>query len=200
MRLNTHNQSSALDRCRRSRRGSALIQMAVTMTVMSVLLTVAATALFRMYRQQGRQLERIALTAAWQRLARDFRDDVHATRSVSLDEDDTSRLILGKPDGTVVWLVHEDEIRRIQQARGTTDVAASEISADQPGERYVFPDASLKFSLIAETAQAEIAVVEVTPPAPPGSVPPSATALHARVSLDFRHSPPGIATSGDLTN
>jgi type II secretory pathway pseudopilin PulG len=174
--------------------------MAVTLTVMSVLLTVAATALFRMYRQQGRQLERIAQTAAWQRLARDFRDDVHATRSVSLNEDDTSRLILDTPDGTVVWLVHEDEIRRIQHARGATGVAASEVSADQPGERYVFPDASVKFSVVTETAQADIAVVRITPPAPPGSVPPPATALHARVSLDFRHSPPDVATSASLTN
>ena len=168
--------------------------MAVTMTVMSGLLSVAATALFRMYRQQGRQLERIAQTAAWQRLARDFRDDVHSARSVSINEDDTSRLILDKPDGTVVWLVHADEIRRIQ-LRGT-----EEVSAAQPGERYVFPNASLKFSIIVKTARTDIAVVEVTPPAPPASVPPPAIALHARVSLDYRHSPASVATSGDLTN
>jgi hypothetical protein len=93
--------------------------------------------------------------------------------------------------------VHDDEIRRIQQAGGATDV---DVSADQAGERYVFPEASVTFSLLTETAQADIAVVEITPPAPPGSVPPPAAALHARVSLDFRHSPPDVATSENPTN
>lgn len=194
MRQTEHNRSASLDQRRRDRRGSALIQMAVTMTVMSALLAVSGTALIRLYRQQGRQLERIAQTAAWQRLARDFRTDVHATRAVRVSGNNADQLLIRDDDGIVVWTVSDDEIQRVH-LKSATEAPDHAALLERPGERYAFPAATLSFDVITESDRADMAAVVVTEATPGGTATPRTLRIKARVGLDLRFAPAGAVSS-----
>lgn len=164
------------------RRGSALMQMAVTMTVMSTLMTVSGTALVRMYRQQGRQLERLAATNNWQRLSRDFRSDMHAARGVTRTDDAPQRLVIALESESVTWFIHGDEVRRVK-----TDAENVAADADQTlriaGESYAFPDTSIEFEITQETTQAELAAIVITPEPDAATQHPS-TRIEASVGRD----------------
>ena len=143
------------------------MQIVVTMTVLSILLTVSSTALVRMYKQQTLQLERIAHTATWQRLSRDFRNDVHASRSVSRGGDDGTLLILAQTDQTVTWFVVNESLRRVVTVPG----AESESTPDprqSAGETYRFPKSTLQISVNDEFDNVSFAVIELTSSRSPG--------------------------------
>ena len=177
----------------RPRRGSALIQMIVTMAVLSILLTVSGTALVRMYRQQSLQLERIARTAAWQRLARDFRNDVHSATDVSISEDDPTLLVITQTDQTITWVVVNDSIRRVMT--GPSSEPQPDIDPRQmPGEAYRFLDATLQITVVSDNDTATFAVVAVTSHEPAGIAEPSTDRIEAHVGRDLNFAP-GIVAS-----
>ena len=166
------------------RRGSWLIQTVITMTVMSVLMTIASTALFRMYRQQTLMVERTFQTSTWLRLNRDFRQDVHAATSIHRAEDG-SQLELTTPDSRIIWITGGENARRIIPADDSP--VTQNASASLPGEQYSFPDRSLQFVLASgENGARDIASIELKPhPTPNGGVATS-NAVVAAVGLDHR--------------
>ena len=92
-----------LNRRRHSRRGSWLVQVVVTMTVMSVLMTIASTSLFQMFRQESRMVERAFQTSSWLRLTQDFREDVHSALTIK-QTGNSNRLDLVTAEGPGTWL------------------------------------------------------------------------------------------------
>lgn len=168
-----------------ARRGSWLAQMVITMSVLSVLMTVAATALFRMYRQEASMVRRTVRTAVWQRLNRDFRRDVHAALAISPSEDGTE-LVLLNADSRITWRTDGDVVKRVLQESDST-VPTESI----PGEQYAFAESSIRFVLEASSdAARQLASVEVTPPpAANGGIGPASVAV-AAAGLDHRFSKP----------
>lgn len=165
------------------------MQVVVTMTVLGVLLTVSGTALVRMYKQQTLQLERIAHTSMWQRLSRDFRDDVHAALSVTSGTDDGKVMVLAQQDQTVTWFVVEDSLRRVVTVPGSE----SEMQPDPGqtvGETYRFPDTILQLSSQEDSGGA-FAVVEMASP----DSPTLTARIEAHVGRDQSFSPVSVATT-----
>lgn len=174
------------------RRGSALIQMIVTMAVLSILLTVSGTALVRMYRQQSLQLERIARTAAWQRLARDFRNDVHAAMGASVSEDAAAQLVISQADQIITWIVVNDSVRRIVTSADSESQPATDLK-QRPGETYHFPDATLQLTVVESTDTTAFAIVEVTSHEPAGIAEPTTRRIEAYVGRDLNFAPAIVA-------
>jgi len=120
-----------------------LVQTLVSITVLSLLLGVCGTALVRMYRQQMQMMETIAWRAAMQRLERDFRVDLHRASSARIADDDPRRLTLTAPEGTVLWLISDNEVRRVMEA--------GQIAGPRPdaargtGERFGFMLSEIRF-------------------------------------------------------
>jgi type II secretory pathway pseudopilin PulG len=170
----------------RSRRGSWLAQAVITMGIMSILMTIASTSLFQMFRQESRMVERAFQTSTWLQLSRDFREDGHAALTVKQSEDG-SRLELVTPDGPVTWVADGEKIRRISQSLPSEDAADSPAIQSLPGEQYVFIDNVARFSLTVGTSgTATVASIEVAPLRTlNGGVAPSNVTV-ATVGLDHR--------------
>ena len=182
-----NSPSTASSRQRqRSRRGTWLAQAVITMGIMSILMTIASTSLFQMFRQESRMVERAFQTSTWLQLSREFRRDVHASLTVQQSEDG-NRLELVTPDGPVTWVADGEKIRRISQSLSSDDAADSPAIQSLPGEQYVFIDDVTKLSLTVGTAgTASVASVEVAPlPTLNGGVAPSNVTV-ATVGLDHR--------------
>lgn len=165
---------------RHPRRGSWLAQMVVTMTVMSALLTIVSTALFRLYRQEATMVEQVWQSTVWQRLNRDFRADLHQATSAALSEDQTE-IQLQHAESRISWKLEDDEIRRVRQ---TTDQPVD--LSTQTGEQYRFPDASIGFALTTEKGHLSIASIEFTPAALPGGQSRKRSRIVATVGIDHR--------------
>ena len=168
------------------RRGSWLIQVVVTMAIMSVLMTIASTSLFQMLRQESRMVERTFQTSTWLQLSREFRQDVHAALAVKQSEDE-ARLELTTPDGPVTWVADGEKVRRITQSLASADAADSPDLSVLPGEQYVFVDHAARISLTVGTSgTASVASIEVAPlPTPHGGVVPG-NVVTATAGLDHR--------------
>ena len=168
-----YNRSSKArrPRSRHSRRGSWLVQLVVTMTVMSVLMTIASTSLFQMLRQESRIVERTFQTSTWLQMSRDFREDIHSALVVKQTAGG-SLLELTTPDGPVTWVADGEKVRRISQSLEVTDAADVPIVESLPGERYVFTDHVARLLLTAGTSSAaSVALIEVAPlPTPNGGI------------------------------
>lgn len=179
-----HRQKSHLDgplqRRHQPRRGSWLAQMVITITIMSVLMTIASTSLFRMYRQEALMVEQTFQTSTWMRLSRDFRQDLHVADTVSQSEDG-SRLVLTNADSRITWLVSGHDVKRVVQK------SDSETELDQlPGEQYSFTGSAIRFSVETSDVVNPVASIEVSLPATPnGGIPPSKVAV-ATAGLDHR--------------
>jgi type II secretory pathway pseudopilin PulG len=173
-------------RARQPRRGSWLVQVVVTMTIMSVLMTIASTSLFQMLRQESRMVERTFQTSTWLQLSREFRQDVHAALAVKQTEAG-SRLELTTPDGPVTWVADGEKVRRISQRLEAADAADSPAISSLPGEQYVFVDHAARLSLtVGASGTASVASIEVAPlPTPNGGVVPPNVVV-ATVGLDHR--------------
>ena len=156
------------------------------MAIMSILMTIASTSLFQMFRQESRMIERAFQTSTWLQLSRDFRQDVHATLTVKQSEDG-NRLELVTPDGPVTWVADGEKIRRISQSLSSEDATNSQAIQSLPGEQYVFVDNVARFSLTVGTSgTATVASIEVTPlPTPNSGVGPSNITV-ATAGLDHR--------------
>ena len=171
---------------RRSRRGTWLAQAVITMAIMSILMTIASTSLFQMFRQESLMVERAFQTSTWLQLSRDFRQDIHAALTVK-QSGDGSRLQLATPDGPVTWVADGEKIRRISQSLPSEDAANSPAIQSLPGEQYVLIDNLARLSLTVGTSgTATVASIEVTPlPTLNGGVAPSNVTV-ATVGLDHR--------------
>lgn len=146
-----------------SRRGSWLAQAVVAMTIMSVLLTIVSTSLFRMYRQQAVMVERTFQTSTWLQLNRDFRDDLHAATSVT-QSDDGNQLDLTTPDARIIWLADGENVRRVVQNTDSPAGTEAVSAASLPGERYVFAEHTIRFMLAGGgNGTASVASIELTP-------------------------------------
>jgi type II secretory pathway pseudopilin PulG len=172
--------------CRHPRRGSWLVQVVVTMTVMSVLMTIASTSLFQMFRQESRMVERTFRTSTWLRMSQDFRRDVHAALMIRQSENG-NRLELVTTDGPVTWLADGEKIRRTTQSQELADETDTSAIASLPGEQFVFVDSVAQLSLTVGTSgTASVASVEVAPlPTPNGGIVPPNVVL-ATAGLDHR--------------
>lgn len=162
------------------------MQAVITMAIMSVLMTIASTSLFQMFRQESRMVERAFQTSTWLQVSRNFRRDVHAALTIKQSEDG-GRLELGTSDGPVTWMADGEKIRRISQSLPSDDAAESLDIKSLPGEQYVFVDNVVQLSLTVGTSgTAPLAAMEVTPlPTPNGGVAPSNVAV-ATAGLDHR--------------
>ncbi len=184
----TFNQRSTVSgrQRQRSRRGTWLAQAVITMAIMSVLMTIASTSLFQMFRQESRMVEQAFRTSTWLQLSRDFRQDVHAAIAIKQSKDG-SRLELATPDGPVTWVTDGEKIRRITQSLSFDDAAGAPAINSLPGEQYVLTDNVAWLSLTVGTSgTATLASIEVTPlPTPNGGVAASNVAV-AAAGLDHR--------------
>lgn len=156
--------------CRhRSRRGSSLVQAVITMTVMSVLMTIVANALFRMYRQQTVMVERTFQTSTWLRLSRDFRQDVHASISIKRSGEG-NQLEMALPETRVIWVTDGASVRRIVPADDSVEPPDRTVLRSLPGESYTFVDCTVRLEVSSAGNGGEpIASVEVSPlPTPDG--------------------------------
>ena len=182
----TRSLQACIQRGPQRRRGSWLVQAIVTMSIMSVLMTIASTSLFQMLRQESRMVERTFQTATWLQLSRDFRQDVHAALMIKQSENG-SRLELATTDGPVTWLADGEKIRRTTQSVELDEGADASAIANLPGEQYVFADSATKLSLTVGTAgAASVASVEVAPmPTPNGGIVPP-NVIVATAGLDHR--------------
>lgn len=139
------------------RRGSSLIQLVVTMTVVSVMTTLAATFIIRLYRVEAGMVRHLAQTHVWQRVARDFRRDVHAARTAVLTNDPQSQLTLETDSGRIAWLAETGVIRRV-----VFSAAASGDPREQPGESYRFEDAQCRLAIRPAGQPGALSVAELT--------------------------------------
>lgn len=166
------------------RRGSWLPQLVITLTIMSVLMTISSSALFRMYRQETLMVERIFQTSTWLRLSRDFRRDIHVASSVTPSEDGL-QLTLKNSETDIVWLIAGDEVKRVLHQSDTAEPASL------PGEEYAFADSTLRFSVTTAESTGSVASLQMTPPATPNGSTPQTRSIPAAVGLDHRFNNPG---------
>jgi Tfp pilus assembly protein FimT len=180
--------SNVVERQRQTRRGSSLPQMVITITIMSVLMTLVSTALFRMYRQEMLMVERTFQTSTWLRLQRDFCRDLHVASSVE-QSDDGHRLTLTDSEVSIVWLIDGDDVKR--QIR---DSDSEDDPSSLSGEQYSFEDSAIRFSVETSATGRTIAAVEVTPPLTPNGGTSAANVVIATAGLDHR-----FLRQGDLS-
>lgn len=171
----------------RSRRGgSSLVQAVITMTVMSVLMTISAGALFRMYRQQSLMVERTFQTSTWLQMSRMFRQDVHAA-TVIRRLDDADQLEMATPEGRTFWFADEGTVRRVVTSQESDEAADVASLRSRPGENFTFVDSTVRLNLSSDDSDAaSVATVEILPlPTPGGARTPISTVVVA-AGLDHR--------------
>lgn len=165
------------------RRGSLLAQMVIVMSCMSILVTLSGMLLFRLFHQQAEMTKSVVQTGTWTRLAHDFRSDVHDASLAQTTGGDGDTLELTVQNGTVTWRqVGEFVFRTQRSANSQTPVEST------PGERYLCPGGSARFSLIETPGRSPLAVLRIHP-AMSAESRNSATSLHvsAAVGLNRRH-------------
>lgn len=123
-----------------ARSGLTLIECLVVITILSVLMTLVGSILFRVYRHQAVLAVATHQTSTWLRLARTLRSDLHATTQVSASGDDGSQLALVLGSDSVTWAIEGD---RVQRTSKTSDEAGEAVGA----ESFVLPHARLKFDI-----------------------------------------------------
>jgi len=170
-----------------NRRGTSLIQLVAVMAVVSVMTTLAATFIIRLYRVEAGMVRHLAATHAWQRVARDFRLDVHAARTVVLTNDPQPQLTLETGSSRIAWLTEAGAIRRVVR-----NEAASGDPQPRPGESYRFDDAQFRLAIRPAAQPGTLSVAELTvapvSPGGDGNLPEVITA--ALVGFDHRFETP----------
>jgi hypothetical protein len=135
-----------------------LAQIVIVMTCMSILITLSGMLLFRLLHQQVEMTKAVVQTGTWTRLARDFRNDVHAAGSAKQMGEGGNALELAVDDGTVTWRSEGEFVHRVH--RPVDSQTAPELT---PGERYHCQNASATFSLSETETTGPLAVLQVAP-------------------------------------
>lgn len=154
--------------------------MIIAISLMGILLTISTTALYRMFRQEALMVERAFETSTWMRLSRDFRRDVHVSRSATPSEDGT-RFVLTGSDSRIVWIIKDGDVKRVSQ-----DLKSESDPSLTPGEQYAFSDSTIRFLLEKPGGAKAIASIEVTPALKPHGGASPAKVILAAVGLDHR--------------
>lgn len=169
---------------RQPRAAFTLIEMLVAIGVLGALTSVAVTALVNLNRQQAGMADGLGLSLSFQRLARDFREDVHAAESASIAGDNGQRLQIVSADSHVVWYVDGVKIRRVSRIGELPDDVSQ-----LPGESYPIPGPTALFAMSPPDGDrnGSLAVLHI----PPTNDVPSAAAhyglrISAAVGLDRR--------------
>lgn len=124
-----------------ARQGSFLVQCIVVMTMLSIIMTISGTALFRLFRQQSDLSVSIAHSALLSRLARDFRADAHAAQDVTVAGDGGREIVFRNGTGLVTWSVGTGLVTRATRDGQATDVT-------QPTESTRLPEMELRFEVL----------------------------------------------------
>ncbi len=111
---------------RDTRRGSMLVQCVVIMMMFSMLMTIAGTALFRMFRQQVNLSASITQSAVLARLAREFRNDAHVATEAKLVGNAGHEIVLRNGDEIVTWAAGPQGLTRTTRKGQTTDAGVPE--------------------------------------------------------------------------
>lgn len=119
-------QSARLEHRPNNRRGSGLVKCIVIMTMFSMLMTIAGTALFRMFRQQMDLSTSIAHSSVLSRLARDFRSDVHAAKEAKIVGDAGREIVFRSGDDIITWSAGPDGLTRTARKEQATDAGIPE--------------------------------------------------------------------------
>lgn len=159
----------------------------VVMTIMGAVLTVGITGLVKLFRVQAGEVQSLSEAAVWRRLSRDFRSDAHNARQAGAA--DSSRLELQTVDGSIVWSVADDAVRRqFQPSAADTGAARSETAGSV--EHYRLPSAGISLGLtVPDNDQRQIAVLVVNRPGDPHTR-PTAGRIEAALGLSLRFQQP----------
>lgn len=129
---------------RRNRRGSSLVKCIVIMMMFSMLMTIAGTTLFRMFRQQVDLSASITHSAVLSRLAREFRSDAHTAREAKLVGDSGQEIVLRNGDDIITWSTGPQGLTRTRRHGQATDVGIPETT------RLV--DAQIQFEVLPSSS------------------------------------------------
>jgi hypothetical protein len=143
-RISKHLQGMA--KPQNDRRGSLLIQMVVVMAGMSIVMTIVATILFRLFHHESIVLSSVAESGTAARMASVMRRDIHSANEANASAEGDS-LTVQQTDGRIVWSLGKPGLilRRIIK---TTDQRDPELI---PGERFRVPHVKVKFSVSSPT-------------------------------------------------
>ena len=149
----------------RTRRGFSLIEMLVVIAVMSVMVTLGTITIALLMRSERNGGDALVAAQAANRLARQFRDDVHAAQAATLDAKDHNHPILTLQANGV------DRVSWSRVEAGVRRTVAGELAGI---ETYRLPIGDLLFA-VSETRPAgptrRLVSVTATPPTETGPHP-----------------------------
>ncbi len=148
-------------RKRHRRCGGWLPQMVIVMSALSVLTSLGAVTLHRMFRMESQLIRTVGRGSSFDQMQRLFRDDVHASEGVTVQGNAKASVMkLEQGDTEVLWTINGDVLRRTQRPAG------DETHQDKlPGERFEFPDTRMSFDLPEQTDEGKPSVSLVLEPA-----------------------------------
>ncbi|MEZ6064909.1 MAG: hypothetical protein R3B90_04205 [Planctomycetaceae bacterium] len=134
--------------------------------MLAVLLTLTGRTMVRLMRAESTGIEALADTMSTDRMARDFRADLHDARTVALGvgDDDTVRLVLEREDGSVITWSGTDQ--RVLRHRRSADGVGSQ-------DEYRVGASRVTWEWRADEQLAAIALHRI--PAPHSKTPAQAT-------------------------
>ncbi len=131
------------------RRGSTLVEVVVTVTVLAAVFATAGRALVLLLQSEGEAVHTLTRHSAVQRLAEDFRSDAHAATAARLLEQHAAKaLTLERPDGsTVVYRSTPDGVVRLVFAGQAKPGGRADETAAAARELYRLSDVAVRFEL-----------------------------------------------------
>ncbi len=164
-----------------ARSGLSLIELLVVTSILSVILTLFLTVMFRVYQQQTMFTVATHQSSTWLRLARSLRADLHAATSAKVSGENGSVLELTGGGEFVRWTIEGTEVRRVLNE--STDSATDSATGI---ERFVLPNTELMFELqgIEQRQQARLVAKTSTQLDP--TLPTSSGTIESAVGLDRR--------------
>ncbi len=165
-----------------TRRGVTLIETLVVISTLSVIATVSVTTIVLMLRAEGSGLKSLNSGTSFSRLANQFRDDIHAARSVELAQDPTG------PQASLV--VHLPTGQNVSYTSGPGNVSrlAENTNGNVAREDFALLDGNVIFEIsqTQSTATLIYQLENATPLASTVESPRRPFHVLARVSRDLR--------------
>lgn len=160
----------------RSRRGISLIELLAVLSGCSVALGLTASLLHQTMRAQSHTRDFFDVERNAQRLARQFRSDVHAAAADSIDDIDAE----GASDGELLRLrLHDGQTISYQRAAEKIIRIVSQTDAPTAREEYVLSELMEIDMREADSPQRFVLSVTSTPPLPSQAAPSSPANIRA---------------------